>query len=104
MLEAALNTKLIKFCTCVGLLERHTCYSTRRSAIIETSHTHGSEQAKDGALHKPTGNSLFSYDNVGFGDMDITTFRLGGETSMNRDHVRETFSQAASRTTLPEAA
>lgn len=59
MLEAALNTKLIKFCTCVGLLERHTCYSTRRSAIIETSHTHGSEQAKDGALHKPTGNSLF---------------------------------------------
>jgi hypothetical protein len=33
------------------------------------------------------------YDNVGFGDIDMTAFRLGEKSGMSRDEVRKFFSQ-----------
>ncbi|KAF2002156.1 hypothetical protein P154DRAFT_574468 [Amniculicola lignicola CBS 123094] len=91
---AALNPKLKQICASIGLLERNTYYSLRRTAIIEVRRRHGTEAAKDLAFHKPSANSLFFYDNVGFGDVDMQQMRLGGPEGMSREEVRKFFSQA----------
>lgn len=93
---AALNPKLQQLCTAVGLLERNTYYSLRRSAVIEVRHEHGTELAQQIAHHKPSANSLFFYDNVGFGDMNMQNFRMGldGDGGLSRADVRKFFSQA----------
>jgi hypothetical protein len=93
MLNHALNAKLQQICTGIGLLERNTYYSLRRTAIIETRRSHGTEKAKDLAHHVASANSLFFYDNVGFGDVDMQQFRQGGLESMSRDEIRKYFSQ-----------
>jgi menaquinone-dependent protoporphyrinogen IX oxidase len=90
----ALNPKLQQLCTGVGLIERNTYYSLRRTAIIEVRRKHGTEQAKDIAFHVASANSLFFYDNVSFGDVDMQQFRLGGPESMSREEVQKYFSQA----------
>ncbi|KAH7344368.1 hypothetical protein BKA66DRAFT_579444 [Pyrenochaeta sp. MPI-SDFR-AT-0127] len=89
----ALNPKLQQLCTGIGLFERNTYYSFRRSAIIEVRRQHTTESAKDFAHHKLNSNSLFFYDNVGFGDIDMQQYRLGGAESMSREEVRKYFSQ-----------
>ncbi|KAJ4305039.1 hypothetical protein N0V90_000568 [Kalmusia sp. IMI 367209] len=90
----ALNPKLQQLCAAVGLLERNTYYSICRTAIIKVRREHGTEAAKDIAFHKPSANSLFFYDNVGFGDIDMQQFRLGGPEGLTREEVRHYFSQA----------
>jgi hypothetical protein len=97
MQTQALNEKLNKLCVSIGLYQRNTYYSLRRSAIIETRRKHGTETAKDLALHKATGNSLLFYDNVGMGDVDINAMRLGHEAGMSRDQVRDFYSQYKTR-------
>lgn len=52
----ALNEKLTKLCTSIGLTQRNTYYSFRRSAIIETLRKHGTEAAKNIGFHKPNAN------------------------------------------------
>lgn len=90
----ALNPKLQQLCVGVGLIERNTYYSLRRTAIIETRRKHGTEAAKDLAFHVASANSLFFYDNVGFGDVDMQQFRVGGADGMSREEVQKFFSQA----------
>lgn len=87
---AALNPKLQQLCTVVGLLERNTYYSLRRSAVIGVRHEHGTELAQQIAHHKPSTNSLFFYDNVGFGDMNMQNFRMGldGDGGLSRADVQ----------------
>jgi hypothetical protein len=97
----ALNEKLNKLCVSIGLTERNTYYSFRRSAIIETRRKHGTEVAKDLAMHKPEANSLFFYDNVGMGDKDINAMRLGEEAGMSREEVRDFYSQYKRRVVFP---
>ncbi|CAN9084703.1 unnamed protein product [Alternaria alternata] len=94
MPSSALNPKLQQLCTGVGLLERNTYYSLRRTAIVETRREHGTEKAKDLAFHVANANSLFFYDNVGFGDLDMQHFRQGGDETMSREEIRKYFSQA----------
>ena len=102
MSEQALNPKLQQLCTGIGLLDRNSYYSIRRTAIIEVRRQHSTESAKDFAFHKPSANSLFFYDNVGFGDIDMQQFRLGGPESMSREEVQKYFSQAALSRFRPE--
>ncbi|KAF1953205.1 hypothetical protein CC80DRAFT_507400 [Byssothecium circinans] len=102
MTEKALNPKLAKLCASIGLLERNTYYSLRRTAIIETCRGAGTEVAKDLAFHKASANSIMFYDNVGFGDMDMTSFRLSGPAGMGREEVRKFFSQTNMTTWKPE--
>jgi hypothetical protein len=90
----ALNPKLQQLCAGVGLMERNTYYSLRRTAIIEVRRKHGTDKAKDLAFHVASANSLFFYDNVGFGDVDMQQFRQGGPETMTRDDVQKYFSQA----------
>ncbi|KAK7180359.1 hypothetical protein DPSP01_013128 [Paraphaeosphaeria sporulosa] len=96
----ALNDKLQKLCASIGLIERNTYYSLRRTAIIETRRKEGKLSAQDLAGHVPTANSLVFYDNMGFGDLDLTRFRLrkdSGEVltgnEMSREELRDFFSQ-----------
>lgn len=101
MQSNALNEKLNKLCVSIGLTDRNSYYSFRRSAIIETRRKHGTEAAKDIAFHQPAANSLFFYDNVGMGDQDITALRLGVEAGMSRDEVKEFYAQYKRRVVIP---
>lgn len=101
MQSNALNEKLSKLCVSIGILARNTYYSLRRSAIIETRRKHGTEAAKDLALHKPDGHSLLFYDNVGMGDVDMTSMRMDTEAGMSRDQIRDFFAQYRSRVQMP---
>ncbi|KAF2710844.1 hypothetical protein K504DRAFT_453891 [Pleomassaria siparia CBS 279.74] len=94
MLADALNAKLQQLCKGVGLMERNTYYSLRRTAIIEVRRNHGTEAAKDLAFHVASADSLFFYDNAGFGDVDMQQLRLGGPEGMSRAEVQKYFSQA----------
>jgi hypothetical protein len=40
---------------------------------------------------------LYSYDDIGFGDVDLTAYRLGIEQPMSRKDIRDIFGQANSR-------
>ncbi|CAE7216402.1 hypothetical protein PTTW11_10820 [Pyrenophora teres f. teres] len=94
MIIHALNAKLQQLCTGIGLLERNSYYSLRRTAIIEVKRDHGTEKAKDLAFHVASSNSLIYYDNIGFGDLDMGQFRLGGPESVSREEIQKYFSQA----------
>jgi hypothetical protein len=52
MLIQALNPKLQQLCLAIGLLERNTYYSLRRTAIIEVRRQHGTEHARQIAFHR----------------------------------------------------
>ncbi|KAF2271518.1 uncharacterized protein EI97DRAFT_487294 [Westerdykella ornata] len=103
MTPEALNDKLKELCRRIGLLKRNTYYSLRRTAIIETRRTHGEAAARNLAFHVPDSGSLFAYDNVGFGDEDMTAFRLGEENGMTRKEIGEYFSQARIARIVPDA-
>jgi hypothetical protein len=105
MRVSALNPKLQSICLEVGLLLHNTMYSWRRTAIIETRRAEGTELAKEIAHHDLDGNSIFIYDNIGLGDLDVTAMRLG-QRGLSREQVRTMFSQAATaryRPTTPTA-
>jgi hypothetical protein len=103
MREGALNDKLQRLCTAIGLFKRNTYYSFRRNAIVETRRKHGTEAARDLAFHKPDGRALFAYDHSGVGDLDVTAMRLG-EEQLSRDEVRKFFSQANINRYTPDKA
>jgi hypothetical protein len=90
----SLNQKLQQLCTGVGLLERNSYYSLRRTAIIEVKKRHCTEKATQIAFHVASGCSLLHYDNVGFGDTDMQSFRLGGPEIMTKGEVRSFFPQS----------
>jgi hypothetical protein len=56
-------------------------------------HTHGTEKAKEIAHHTQSSNSLVYYDNVGYGDIGLQQFRLGGPETMSRADIRKFYSQ-----------
>ncbi|KAK6431995.1 hypothetical protein LTR95_011842 [Oleoguttula sp. CCFEE 5521] len=95
MNEHTLNDKLREMCIMVGLLSHFSMYSLRRSAIIETRRSSGTEFAKELAGHKPYSTAIVSYDNVGLADVDITALRLGEDAGMvSRQTIRDMFSQS----------
>ncbi|KAK4569751.1 hypothetical protein LTR86_002720 [Recurvomyces mirabilis] len=105
MKERPLNEKLQQMCRMTGLLNSFTMYSLRRTAIIETRRTEGTEMAKELAGHNPYSTAIISYDNVGLGDVDITALRLGDKESMvSRQKLRDMFSQSRIAKFQPEAA
>lgn len=93
MRERALNPMLQEVCTAVGLLQRNTMYSLRRTAIIETRRKHSTETAQELAGHVPFGQAIFSYDHQPLADLDITNDRLDLMTYSSAE-MRRMFSQA----------
>ena len=51
MRSGSLNDKLPSLCTMIGILDRNTYYSFRRTAIIETRRDSGLEGARELAFH-----------------------------------------------------
>ncbi|KAK5167217.1 uncharacterized protein LTR77_007949 [Saxophila tyrrhenica] len=91
-----LNPKLRKMCTAVGLLQRNTTYSFRRTAIVEMRRSHGTERARELAGHAIDSTTISYYDEDTTEDMDITAMRTGEQT-ISRDAIREAFRQAHTR-------
>lgn len=83
MREFSLVSKLKEMCLAVGLLDRNTTYSWRRTALV----------ARELAGHLSGFDSIYSDDAVGLNDMDISAMRLGFE-SMSRDDLRAALAQA----------
>jgi integrase len=92
MREAALNPVLKAISTDVGLWERNTTYSLRRTAIVETRRLEGTEFAQQLAGHIPGSTTIYAYDDSPLSDVDMTALRLG-EQGMSREDIRKTFSQ-----------
>ncbi len=94
MHEKHLTPKLQEMCTAVGLLQRNTMYSLRRTAITESRRKHGTEHAQDLAFHARGGASIYAYDDLAYQDFDIANDRNNLD-GMSRTQIREMFSQAA---------
>ena len=92
--ERKLTPKLQEMCNAVGLLQRNTMYSLRRTAITESRRKHGTEHAQDIAFHARGGTSIYSYDDTAFQDFDIANDRLDLD-GLSRQELRQMFSQAA---------
>jgi hypothetical protein len=95
MRDSSLNPKLRAMCESVGLFEYNTYYSFRRTAIIETRRLHGTEAAKNLAMHRQHADTISAYDQVGLGDLDMTAYQLGETAAMDRSEIRKFFSQSA---------
>lgn len=94
MNESQLTPKLQEMCNAVGLMERNTMYSLRRTAITESRRTHGTEHAQDIAFRVRGGGSTYSYNDTAFQDFDIANDRHNLE-GFSRTEIRQMFSQAA---------
>lgn len=94
MRSFALNCKLQEICKLVGIQDRNTMYSWRRTAIVETRRTHGTEMAKELANHSLDFSltALMAYDDEGLADMDLTSTRLN-EEKVPHSYLRELFGQ-----------
>jgi hypothetical protein len=93
MKQTSLNDRLQLTCSDVGLYQRLTMYSWRRTAILETRRAEGIEAARDLAGHRSGSNSIYAYDNIGLSDKDINAARLG-EEQVSRSDLRKMFDQA----------
>ncbi|EMC98256.1 hypothetical protein BAUCODRAFT_23062 [Baudoinia panamericana UAMH 10762] len=91
--ESGLNPKLQEMCEAVGLFQRNTMYSLRRTAITEVRRKHGTEMAQELAVHIPGGKSLYAYDDETLQDIDLANDRLNLQT-MTRAEIRRMFSQS----------
>jgi hypothetical protein len=97
MKESSLNPKLREICDLVGLFERNTMYSFRRTALVESRRTSGTEFAREVANHTVDGDSIWAYDHDSLEDFDMTNFRLKNDSSVSRESLRQRFSQAETR-------
>lgn len=102
MHERSLNPKLQEMCSRVGLYSRNTIYSLRRTAIIETRRTEGTETAQELAMHQMQGRAVYSYDHAVLEDFDIANAR-NQKGRMERDDIRHMFSQSVIKRYIPDA-
>lgn len=88
-----ISDKLKEMCLLIGLYKRNTFYSFRRTAIVETRRSRGSEAAASPAGYKDL-RSLFYYDLDDMADVDLTSFSSGQEGGVSRE-LRRYFSQVS---------
>jgi hypothetical protein len=101
MHERSLNPKLQDICQRIGLYARNTLYSLRRTAIIETRRSAGTEQAQELAAHKMQGVAVYSYDHLILEDFDISNAR-NNKGTIDRAGIRQMFSQAVIKRYSPD--
>lgn len=93
MREHPLNHKLQEMCRIVGLMERNTMYSFRRTMFTEVERSHGRQSAEDFGCHVSDSGSFDHYDLDRTRDKDCIAMRLHAE-QINNAAIRAEFAQA----------
>ncbi len=93
MHESALNLRLQEMRDAIGLFQRDTMHSLRRTAILETRRKEGTKLAQELAHHDTGGQSIFACDNESLEDYDLANERLDLD-SVSRADLRRMFVQA----------
>ncbi|KAK3054943.1 hypothetical protein LTR09_004103 [Extremus antarcticus] len=93
MHESALNLRLQEMRDAIGLFQRDTMHSLRRTAILETRRKEGTKLAQELAHHDTGGQSIFACDNESLEDYDLANERLDLD-SANTARVQEDMAPA----------